>query len=104
MYYKILQNEKVIDVISSPKYVRLSPKSNRILLCPKQTASGIVSEDGREVWQLKDFYPFPSGTYETVEMVKISEKEYHQFKALSGKTPEEIIDEYTLMIIEEGVL
>jgi hypothetical protein len=39
-----------------------------------------------------------------MELVEIDELEYKQLKALNGKTPEEIIDEYTLLLIEEGII
>jgi len=35
---------------------------------------------------------------------EIEEYEYKQLRALNMKTPEEIIDEYTLLLIEGGVL
>lgn len=104
MFYKVIKNNKVIDVTDSLTYVRISPKSGKILICTKAEASGIASSDRKTVWHLKGFYPFPSGDYETVEIETISKEEYRQLKMLCGKTPEEIIDEYTLMLIEEGLL
>jgi hypothetical protein len=104
MFYKIIKDNKVIDVIDSLTYVKISPKSGKLLICGRAEASGLVSSNGREVWHLKGFYPFPKEGYETVEIFKIDKEEYHQLKMLNGKTPEEIIDEYTLMLIEGGLL
>jgi hypothetical protein len=53
---------------------------------------------------VRGFHPLTRPGYETVDVYEIEEKEYHQLKALNGLTPEEIIDEYTLYLIEEGLL
>ena len=102
-YYKLLQNEKIVDVADCLTYVRYNPKRNNIILSPIENAQGIVTENGN-YWHLRGFYNFPVGNYETVEAVEISKEEYLQLKALNGKTVEEIIDNYTLYLIEEGLL
>lgn len=104
MYYKIIKNNKIVDITDHLSYVRLSPKSGRVLLCPQAEAQGIVSSDGKNIWHLNGFYDFPNDEYETVSAVKITKEEYHRLKALNGRTPEEIIDEYTLSLIEGGLL
>ena len=38
------------------------------------------------------------------DLVEITEFEYHQLNALNMKTPQEIIDEYTLALLEGGVI
>lgn len=76
MFYKVIKNNKVIDVTDSLTYVRISPKSGKILICTKAEASGIASSDRKTVWHLKGFYPFPCGDYETVEIEIISKEEY----------------------------
>lgn len=104
MYYKIVKNNQVVDVVDQLTYVRLSPKSGKILLCPQAEAQGIVSSDRKEVWHLNGFYNFPNNDYETVSAIRITKEEYNRLKVLNGKTPEEIIDEYTLSLIEGGLL
>lgn len=104
MYYKIVKNNQTIDTVTSLRYVKFSPKSKKILLCPRKEASGIVSESGTTIWHLEGFYPFQEGQYETVKAVEITEEEYRRLTIFGGKTPEEIIDAYTLSLLEEGVL
>ena len=104
MYYKIIKNNQVVDVVTSLRYVKFSPKSKRILLCPRCEANGIVSESGNAIWHLEGFYPFQEGQYDTVKAVEITEEEYRYLVIFGGKTPEEIIDAYTLSLLEEGVL
>ena len=60
--------------------------------------------DGAYVWHVKGLYGLPVDGYDTVELKTIDEYEYKQLKALNLKTPEEIIDEYTLLLINGGVL
>ena len=104
MYYKILKDGKVIEVTDNLQYVWIPSGSHRLLICSQRDAQGIVSMDGKTVWHLKGFYPFPTENYETVEAIEITKEEYHQLKVLNGKTAEEIIDEYTLSLIEGGLL
>jgi hypothetical protein len=104
MFYKIIKDNKILEATTLLRYVRLSPKSGKILLATRGEAQGIISSDGKTVWHLKDYYNFPNGDYETVEAVEISEEEYRKITIFGGKTPEEIIDEYTLFLIEGGLL
>ena len=104
MYYKILKDDKIIEVTDSLQYVWIPNGSKKLLICSQKDAQGVVSADGKTVWHLRGFYDFPFGNYETVEAIAITKEEYHQWKALNGRTPEEIIDEYTLSLIEGGLL
>ena len=68
---------------------------------------GIISSDGQHIWHINWLYNFPEeahGRYDTVVLEEIDEYEYKQLRALNMKTPEEIIDEYTLLLIEGGIL
>lgn len=104
MYYKVLLNGKVIDALEQLIFIRYDENRARIILCNNRTAQGIVSSDGNTIWHVRGFHPLTRPGYETVDVYEIEEKEYHQLKALNGLTPEEIIDEYTLYLIEEGLL
>lgn len=104
MYYKVLKNNKVIDLLDSLIFVRYDAGRQRLTLCDNKRAEGIVSSDGNTIWHVYGFYPFKQGAFDTVQLLEISSVEYHQLKALNGKTPEEIIDEYTLTLIEEGII
>lgn len=103
MYYKILNNQKVVDVLDYLSYAKYNEK-NRLILCPPEQAQVIVASDGNGTWHVRGLYAVPGQTREKVDLVEIDEFEYKQLKALNGKTPEEIIDEYTLLLIEEGLL
>ena len=104
MYYKVLKNDRVIDVLDKLIFVKYQQKHNIMLLCNQSEAQAIVSSDGSYSWHVDWLYDVPVDGYDTVELIEIDEYEYKQLKSLNFKTPEEIIDEYTLSLINGGVL
>lgn len=104
MYYKIMKDNKVVDVQIQLSFIKYCPIRKTTINSKVNEANGIVSSDGTTRWHLLGLRPFPVEGYETVEAIEISKEEYDSLKALNGKTPEEIIDNYTLYLIEEGLL
>ena len=98
MFYKAMYNGRVVDVLDHLAYVKYQPKHKIMVLCPEDEAQGFLSS--------AELYKFPAeaGNVDTVELIPIDTYEYRQLKALGGKTPEEIIDAYTLELINGGVL
>lgn len=85
-------------------FLRYQKKFDRMILCDIGRAQAISSSDGNTIWHEVSLLPMPDDRYETVEAIPIDEREYHQLRALHGNTPEEIIDAYTMLLIEKGVL
>jgi hypothetical protein len=104
MYYKALKDGRVIDVLDHLVFVKYQKKHGIMLLCDQSEAQAIVSSDGEYFWHVNWLYRIPVDGYDTVELVEIDEYEYKQLKMLNLKTPEEIIDEYTLLLLEGGIL
>ena len=104
MYYKIIKDNKVIDVLNGLVYLKWQPKHKTTLLCNENEAQAILSSDGNTFWHERTLYKLPVDGYDTVDAVEIDEYEYKQLKVLNLKTPEEIIDEYTLLLIDGGIL
>jgi hypothetical protein len=104
MFYKVLNNNKVIDVLDHLTYLKWQPKHKIMLLSDLDEAQAILSSDGNTVWHVEGLYDLPVEGYETVKLIKIDEYEYKQLKMLNGRSAQEIIDEYTLLLIEEGVI
>lgn len=104
MYYKIIKDGKIIDVMNGLAYVKYQPKHDIMLLCKPNEAQGILSSDTETVYHEKQLYPIAKKGIDTVEAIEITEREYKQLLALHCNTPQEIIDAYTLNLIEEGVL
>ena len=104
MYYKVLKNNKVIDVLDHLTYLKWQEKNKIMLLCSEGEAQAILSSDGNTVWHVEGFYDLPVDGYKTVKVIAINEFEYKQLKVLNMKSPEAIIDEYNLLLLEMGVI
>lgn len=104
MYYKVLKNGRAIDALDRLIFVRYQEKHHVMVNCSEDYAQGIVSSNGDYIWHVAGYYDIPCPGYDTVEIEPIDVYEYDQIKSLRGKTPEEIIDAYTLSLIEGGVL
>lgn len=104
MYYKVIKDSKVIDVLNGVVYLRWQPKNKIMVLSDINSAQAILSSDGNDIWHEETLYNLTVDGYDTVRLVEIDKYEYNQLKALSLKTPQEIIDAYTLSLIDGGVL
>lgn len=104
MFYKVIKNNRVIDVLDKLIYLKYQPKHNRMILCNESEAQAILSSDKDHIWHEETLYKVPIPGYDTVRLVEVDEQEYRQLKILNGKTPEEIIDAFVLSLIQEGVL
>ena len=104
MFYKILKDGKVIDVLDRVKFLKYQPKHGVMLFCDELEAQAIMSSDRTKIWHEDTLYKIPVDGYETVHKEEIDEYEYKQLKMLNCHTVEEILELYTLSLIESGVL
>lgn len=104
MFYKVIKDEKVIDVLDRLVFLKYQNKYQRMIFCEEEDAQAIFSSDRKTIWHEESLYRIPTDGYDTVRVEKISEYEYKQLKMLCGKTPEEIIDAFVLSLIYEGVI
>ena len=104
MYYKVIKNGKVIDVIDHLSFVKYQQKHGIMVACDESEAQAIISSDGEYIWHIDGLYNIPVNGYDTVKLEEIDEYEYKQLKVLNYRTPEEIIDAYTLSLLEGGIL
>ena len=104
MFYKVIYKDKVIDVLDKLNYARYQKKYDRMILCEESEAQAIISSDEQHIWHEETLYNIPVSGYDTVRVEEIDEYEYKQLNVLNLKTPEQIIDEYTLLLIDGGVL
>lgn len=104
MYYKVIKNNKVIDVLDSLIYLKWQPKHKIMVLSGIDEAQAILSSDKNTIWHEKTLYNIPVDGYDEVIIEEIDEYEYKQLRALNMKTPEAIIDEYNLLLLEMGVI
>ena len=104
MYYKVIKNNKVIDVLDNLTYLKWQPKHKTMILSGIDEAQAILSSDKNTIWHERTLYKIPVNGYETVDVQEIDEFEYKQLKVLNMKSPEQIIDEYNLLLLEMGVI
>ena len=104
MYYKVLKDNKVIDVLDNLIYLKWEPKHKIMVLTDENSAQAILSSDKNSIWHERTLYNVPVDGYDCVDVVEIDEFEYRNLKALNCKTVEEILEEYTLLLISEGVI
>lgn len=104
MFYKVIKNDKIIDVLDRLVYLKYQKKYNRMIFCDIEEAQAIISSDEKHIWHEESLYEIPVSGYDTVRVEEIDEYEYEQLKMLNGKTIQEVIDMYTLLLINEGVV
>ena len=104
MYYKVLKDNKVIDVLDHLYFVKYQEKHNIMVSCAKEEAQAIISSDGEHIWHVTGLYNIPVSGYDTVHLEEIDKYEYEQLKVLNMRDPQSIIDEYTLLLIKEGII
>ena len=104
MYYKVLKNNKVIDVLDNLIYLKWEPKHKIMVLSDENDAQAILSSDKNTIWHEKSLYKVPVDGFDTVEVVEIDEYEYKQLSVLNLKTPQEIIDSFLLTLIENNII
>lgn len=104
MFYKVLKNNRVIDVLDHLTYLKWQPKNKIMLLSGLDEAQAILGSDGNTVWHVEGFYDLPVSGYDTVRLIEIDEYEYKQLKMLNGKTPEEIIDAFVISLLEDNII
>ena len=104
MFYKVIHNDKIIDILDHLVFLKYQKKYDRMILCDEREAQAILSSDEKYIWHEESLYNIPAPGYDTVRLEEIDAYEYDQLKILKLKTLEEVIDEYTLLLINGGVL
>lgn len=100
MYYKVIKDDKIIDVLDEVVYLKYQEKHGRMIFCDKFEAQAIFSSDRENIWHEESLYNIPVSGYDTVRLEEIDEYEYRQLKAFNGKTSEEVIDDFVAMLLD----
>lgn len=104
MYYKVLKDNKVIDVLDQLIFLKYQPKHNIMILCKESEAQAILSSDGNTIWHEETMFRIPVDGYDTVKLEEIDKYEYEKLKMLNLTDAQAIIDSFLLSLIESGVL
>ncbi len=79
MYYKVIKNNEVVDVLSHISYIKYQQKHDILLLCDIKDAQAVLSSDGKHGWHIEGLYNFPSDNTEC-EIIEITKTEYEKLK------------------------
>lgn len=104
MFYKVMKNNKVIDVLDNLIYLKWDSKHKIMVLTDENDAQAILSSDKNTIWHERTLYKVPVDGYETVSVEPIDEFEYKKLKMLNLSTPEEIVDSVVLYLLENGFI
>lgn len=104
MYYKVMKDGKVIDVLDKIVYLKYQKKHNIMLLSSIAEAEAFLSSDESHIWHEESLLPLPVDGYDTVELIEIDIYEYERLKALNYQSVEEIQENFLMELIESGVL
>lgn len=103
MYYKIMNQNKVVDILDRITYIKYQPKHGILLLSGIEDAEAILSSDGTCGWHLDglcSYWPDPV----TYALEQISRYEYDRLKQFNLKTREQIEDALVLELMEREIL
>ncbi len=104
MFYKVLKNNKVIDVLDNLIYLKWEPKHKIMVLTDENDAQAILSSDNNTIWHERTLYKVPVDGYDCVDIEPIDKYEYEKLRTLNLKTPEEIADAVILSLLESGII
>lgn len=79
MYYKVMKDNRVVDVLSHILYVKYQEKHDILLLCDIKEAQAILSSNGKYGWHIEGLYNYPPEDY-TYTIVEIPKYEYDTLK------------------------
>lgn len=83
MFYKVMKDGNILDLLGHVTFVRYQEKNRIMIACDKSVAQAIFSSDGTKIWHVYGLYRLPIDGYETVELVEIDQHEYERLNALA---------------------
>ena len=76
MFYKVIENDKVIDVLSNLEFIVHQKNNNITVIGKKSEAFGVLSSDSNEIYAVSGMKTPPDGNYRTVTLAVIDSIEY----------------------------
>jgi len=104
MFYKVVFNGKVIDVLDQLIYLKYQAKHDLMVLCDESEAQAIMSSGKDMIWHVEGLYDIPVDGYDSVELVEIDAYEYKELRGKSTEDEQSIIDNFVLELIQGGIL
>ncbi len=82
MYFKIIYNALVIDILDSVQYVRWLKRGKKFVKTEMTSANGILASDGINIYHVEGMPDFDGmGNYKIVHMLQIEKEEYDRLKS-----------------------
>lgn len=99
--YKILENNQIIDVMESMKFIKYLPRSKKIIAVDEKQANGCISSNGDEIYHLLGTpYNFAEAR-KTVRYERIDAEEYER---LTKQVKNNQMLESRVKLLEEKLL
>lgn len=80
MFYKVVKNLEIVDVLNHITFVRLQPLHTILFSCQQEYAQGILSSNDDKVWFVADLIKENVNNYPEVKLIEIDEEEYNILK------------------------
>lgn len=96
--YKIIHNNKVIDVVKRPQFLKFLA-SGYIAITDKSSANGIASSDKKTAYSFQ-----PRQKYKTVTVEEITSTEFERLSSLLGSEQQVAADELVLVKARQNKL
>ena len=73
MYYKVIKDNRVIDVLDELVFLKYQKKHDRMIFCNEPDAQAIFSSDREHIWHVESLYDIPVARYDTVKLEEIDD-------------------------------
>ena len=81
MFYKVMKDDRILDVLDNLTYVRYQKKNDIMIACDRSVSQAILSSNGNGFWHVYGLYRMPVDGYDTVTLVEIDQSEYELLRA-----------------------
>lgn len=82
MFYMVIKDKTIIDVLSDIQYVRTQVVHNRLMICDKKYAEGIISSDSTSIYYVPELIEENVKDYPVVSLLEIDEEKYNSLKEI----------------------
>ena len=76
MYYKVINNNQIIDVLKEPRFVKCLPRSQKVISIEQAQANGVISSNGDDIYHLHGTLNTYQESKREVILEEINEEEY----------------------------
>lgn len=92
-YFKVKQNNTVIDVLADPNYIVYQRGNDLCVIGKKTEAFGVLSSDASVIYAVEGLRIAPNKGYDVVSLEQIDKTEYDELKALLDENKSVVDDD-----------